>query len=309
MANRWPCVGCDSMFEENGLECSECGHLLYCSIKCTFKTEHPCLLLRILLWHVNDDQNGPKLSPRIQLLTRLQKKCLGRLYECNGLSRTSIHLLLENQIPGPAFECLFQIAAIVDVWPHMALERTQWIQKMAKLLFTWQPRIDETSFTRLAKWSEWPDLFVPLFRTFQDKNADLFLAKFDANFTWKYVFADAETFDFLHAIMQKAATIPLPLQKSICSLRISRGRGLDLAVFGRYIQLPLICANYDQACVVARKIRPPPGMYFVFDRSRWEKARKIYIDWLGHRDHLFYIFSIASYTKLPTLLDYSWLGL
>lgn len=305
MANR--CVACDGPLDQS-IECQDCGHIFYCSIPCTFTTPHPCILLRCLQWTGEEMVANPFfVSQQIHQLDQRQCICLGRLYDNPGLPRSVLAHLIEHAIPGKVFLCLFQIAAVHDIWPHLAVERRSWIERMANLLSHWQPILDPCS--QLKNWTRYPELFVPLFMPFVDKNADLFIACFDTTYTWKYIFSDEEPYLFLLRLLKNASSIPEPLKKSITSLKIGRGRGGDLVMFGRYIQLPLTCANYETASASARMLKLPMGMYFVFDRLRWETARKIYLRWLEHRDTLFFVFSIAEYTKLATLIDYSWLGL
>jgi len=245
----------------------------------------------------------------LKLLTRMQKNCLGRIYS-RILPGPTIELLIEHKIPGPIFESLFAIAAVTDVWPHIASERQIWIEKMANEVVGWQPIIEARSFIlHCQDWSKMPHLFVALFRPFVPFNADIFITAFEPAEVWRYIFCDEPFYLFLRGMMMQAANVPLPLQESIKKVKIGTGRGLDLAVFGRYIQLPLVCANYEQAAANARHLKPPLGMHFLFDRRCWETARKIYLRWLEHRDGLLYVFSIHTYTKLPNLIDYSWLGM
>lgn len=353
MANR--CLQCMRKLKNDlkkDIICHGCGIVFFCSIECARVSffEHPCNLMRQVqfvdangaMGAVNGAYYETNLIHTLQQLPWEMRNIMGLLYTI-PLSQKSLEILILGRISGSgrhcsAFDCLFHIAAVVDIWPHMAFERRRWIEKMASALVLFQPFL--ISRILLKDWSSAPLQYIPLLRPFvcfgQNalsqhtilQNAMLLLTLFQLEHLWKYIFADEEAYLFLTRLLRTVSpqcqTInsePSILVKSLETAlkKIKIGRGLTLAVFGRYIHLPLICSSYELAKTAARFLKTPPGMYFVFDRQSWLKARSIYLIWLHRRDTLFALcgggagesvegINVKS-ANLSNLLDYTWLGL
>jgi hypothetical protein len=339
--------------------CHGCGLVFFCSIECARVSffEHPCdLMYQVQCVELNGAHGAHDETNLIHTLQQLpweMRNIMGLLYTI-PLSQKSIEILILGRISGSgpgwnhcsAFDCLFQIAAVVDIWPHMAFERRLWIEKMAPALAFFQPHfvspLYQSPFPNpsLKDWSSAPLQYIPLLRPFVCfgpntlsphtilQNATLLLSFFQHEHLWKYIFADEEAYVFLTLLLRtvspqcqnnksETSILVKSLESALKNIKI--GRGLTLAVFGRYIHLPLICSSYELAKTAARFLKTPPGMYFVFDRQSWLKARSIYLIWLHRRDTLFALCSAGESVEdntvgvksahLSNLLDYTWLGL
>lgn len=271
------CIACTKKLTR--LECYECGFYLYCSVNCALFMSHPCLAL----------SNFPAF-PYKETLTTHEKNLIGSILYFNP-SRACLEALLQAKIPGPAFECLFQIAGVFELWPHMAENRATWVGSMAILLanFFLKPFLLDLPLTTLKHWSTAPARYIPLFTPFINRNhADAILSTIDMNELWRFVFGTDALFNFLLCLLQNISLpVPTSFHSALKHLRIRRGgKGLDLIMFGKFIHLPLSVDTYENAGHVARAISLPPNLYFIHDRQRWTIAKKVYIGWCLRRQKI-----------------------
>ena len=272
------CIVCTKKLHSTSLECHQCGFHLYCSVPCAISLRHPCHAL----------QYFPSCTTE---LTALEKKLIGSILYLNP-SQTCFEALLRAKIPGPAFECLFQIAGIFELWPHMAETRAAWVGSMACLLAEFHKQKNfllDIPLTTLKHWSTSPTRYIPLFQPFIKENqADAILATIDMNELWRFVFGTDALFNFLFNLVQcLTQPVPLNFQTALKHLRIRRGgKGLDLIMFGKFIHLPFNAKSYDEARHFSRDISLPPKLYFIHDRQRWSIAQKVYIGWCLRRQTL-----------------------
>ena len=271
------CIACPKYLSPSSLQCRECGYQLYCSVQCALFSSHPCHALR-------DFPSCPKYT-----LTTREKYLIGSFLYLHP-SPVCLEALLRAHIPGPAFECLFQIAGVFELWPHMAENRAIWVGKMATLLkdFIQLDHID--TLPTFKYWSSVPSRYILLFTPFlRLKNqADAIMETIDTNELWRFVFGNDLLYDFLLTLL-KHISLPASakFQSTLKHLRIRRGgKGLDLIMFGKFIHLPLSAQTYEEAKSLARTIRLPSNLYFIHDRQRWAVARKVYIGWCLRRELL-----------------------